>query len=127
MNTARFCQFHNVWGNKWSFCSKEKETGTMISSRILCWVPLPYELDTGTLCLLQILQTRLFPFSTVVGMIVGATSSLKNMLKSYDYWKKSQITDISNFCYWLHQKGVDIYALGCNGKNHKKVFLILNQ
>jgi hypothetical protein len=24
--------------------------------------------------------------------------------------KKSQITDISTFCYWLHQKGVGIYA-----------------
>ena len=60
MNTARFCQFHDVWGNKWSFCSEEKETGTTISSRILYWVPLPYEIDTGTLCLLQILQTRLF-------------------------------------------------------------------
>ena len=23
--------------------------------------------------------------------------------------KKSQITDISTFCYWLHQKGVGIY------------------
>jgi hypothetical protein len=23
--------------------------------------------------------------------------------------KKSQITDISNFSYWLHQKEVDIY------------------
>ena len=60
MNTARFCQFHDVWENKWSFCSEEKETGTTISSRILYWVPLPYEIDTGTLCLLQILQTRLF-------------------------------------------------------------------
>ena len=25
--------------------------------------------------------------------------------------KKSQITDISTFCYWLHQKGVGIYAI----------------
>ena len=24
-------------------------------------------------------------------------------MKNYDYWKKSQITDISTFCYWLHQ------------------------
>jgi hypothetical protein len=31
-------------------------------------------------------------------------------MKNYDYLKKSQITDISNFCYWLHQKGVGIYA-----------------
>ena len=31
-------------------------------------------------------------------------------MKNYDYWKKSQITDISTFCYWLHQKGVGIYA-----------------
>jgi ssRNA-specific RNase YbeY (16S rRNA maturation enzyme) len=31
-------------------------------------------------------------------------------MKNYDYWKKSQITDISNFSYWLHQKGVGIYA-----------------
>ena len=30
-------------------------------------------------------------------------------MKNYDYWKKSQITDISTFCYWLHQKGVGIY------------------
>ena len=30
-------------------------------------------------------------------------------MKNYDYWKKSQITDISIFCYWLHQKGVGIY------------------
>ena len=59
MNTARFCQFHDVWGNKWSFCSEKKEIGTTISSRILYWVLLPYEIDTGTLCLLQILQTRL--------------------------------------------------------------------
>jgi hypothetical protein len=29
--------------------------------------------------------------------------------QNYDYWKKSQITDISTFCYWLHQKGVGIY------------------
>ena len=27
-------------------------------------------------------------------------------MKNYDYWKKSQITDISTFCYWLHQKGL---------------------
>jgi hypothetical protein len=32
-------------------------------------------------------------------------------MKNYDYWKKSQITDISTFCYWLHQKGVGIYVL----------------
>jgi hypothetical protein len=32
-------------------------------------------------------------------------------MKNYDYWKKSQITDISTFCYWLHQKGVGIYAI----------------
>jgi hypothetical protein len=38
MNTARFCQFHDVWGNKWSFCSEKKEIGTMISSWILYWV-----------------------------------------------------------------------------------------
>jgi hypothetical protein len=57
MNTARFSQFHDVWGNKWSFCSEEKETGTTISSLILYWVPSPYEIDKGTLCLLQ---TRLF-------------------------------------------------------------------
>ena len=31
-------------------------------------------------------------------------------MKNYDYWKKSQITDISTFCYWLHQKGVGIYG-----------------
>ena len=31
-------------------------------------------------------------------------------MKNYDYWKKSQITDISTFCYWLHQKGVGIYV-----------------
>ena len=53
MNTARFCQFHDVWRSKWSFCSEEKETGTTISSRILYWVLFPYEIDTGTLCLLQ--------------------------------------------------------------------------
>jgi hypothetical protein len=34
MNTARFCQFRDVWGNKWSFCSVEKKIGTTISSRI---------------------------------------------------------------------------------------------
>jgi hypothetical protein len=97
MNTARFCQFRDVWGNKWSFCSEEKKIGTTISSRnkklsfntciftykcILCFnllsiemkiswsgppspshgiiiLLLPYEIDPGTLCLLQILQTRL--------------------------------------------------------------------
>ena len=32
-------------------------------------------------------------------------------MKNYDYWKKSQITDISTFCYWLHQKGVGIYVI----------------
>ena len=32
-------------------------------------------------------------------------------MKNYDDWKKSQITDISTFCYWLHQKGVGIYVL----------------
>ena len=32
-------------------------------------------------------------------------------MKNYDYWKKSQITDISTFCYWLHQKGVGIYVV----------------
>ena len=32
-------------------------------------------------------------------------------MKNYDYWKKSQITAISTFCYWLHQKGVGIYVL----------------
>jgi hypothetical protein len=31
-------------------------------------------------------------------------------MKYYDYWKKSQITDISMFSYWLHQKGVGIYV-----------------
>ena len=31
-------------------------------------------------------------------------------MKYYDYWKKSQITDISMFSYWLHQKGIGIYA-----------------
>jgi hypothetical protein len=35
------------------------------------------------------------------------------MVKFYEKWwiteKKSQITDISNFCYWLHQKGIGIY------------------
>ena len=30
-------------------------------------------------------------------------------MKNYDYWKKSQITDISTFCFWLHHKGVGIY------------------
>ena len=35
-------------------------------------------------------------------------------MKNYDYWKKSQITDISTFCYWLHQQGVGIYANGQN-------------
>jgi hypothetical protein len=34
-----------------------------------------------------------------------------NFMKNYDYWKKSQITDISIFSYWLHQKGVGIYEL----------------
>jgi hypothetical protein len=34
MNTARFCQFRDIWGNKWSFCSEEKKIGTTISSRI---------------------------------------------------------------------------------------------
>ena len=32
-------------------------------------------------------------------------------MQNYDYWKKSQITDISIFSYWLHQKGVGIYAV----------------
>jgi hypothetical protein len=68
MNTARFCQFHDVWGNKWSFCSEKKEIGTMISSWILYWVLLPYKIDTGTLCLLQILQTRLVHSARWSGM-----------------------------------------------------------
>jgi hypothetical protein len=34
LNTARFCQFRDVWGNKWSFCSEEKKIGTTISSWI---------------------------------------------------------------------------------------------
>ena len=33
-------------------------------------------------------------------------------MKYYDYWKKSQITDISNCSYWLYQKGVGIYEVG---------------
>jgi hypothetical protein len=46
-------------------------------------------------------------------------------MKNYDYWKKSQITDISTFCYWLHQKGVGIYALWhLNFIYGPKVFLL---
>ena len=39
MNTAHFCQFHDVWGNKWSFCSEEKETGTtnIVLSSLALW------------------------------------------------------------------------------------------
>jgi len=38
--------------------------------RILYGVPLPYEIDTG---ILWPIANKTFPFSTVVGMIVGAT------------------------------------------------------
>ena len=114
MNTARFSQFHDVWGNKWSFCSEEKETGTTILSLILYWVPLPYEIDTGTLCLLQ---TRLFHSARWSGwnhlLVTLRLVCSTIMVKFYEKWwiteKKSQITDISNFCYWLHQKGIGIY------------------
>ena len=41
-------------------------------------------------------------------------------MKNYDYWKKSQITDISTFCYWLHQKGVGIYDIAESGIKHQK-------
>ena len=39
MNTVFFCQFHDVWGNKWSFCSEEKETGTtnIVLSSLALW------------------------------------------------------------------------------------------
>ena len=43
-------------------------------------------------------------------------------MKNYDYWKKSQITDISTFCYWLHKKGVGIYVnptpMNTDGSQH---------
>ena len=38
-------------------------------------------------------------------------------MKYYDYWKKSQITDISMFSYWLHQKGVGIYEIEKENNN----------
>jgi hypothetical protein len=43
-------------------------------------------------------------------------------MKNYDYWKKSQITDISNCSYWLYQKGVGIYEVG---KDQAKGFFVL--
>ena len=113
MNTARFSQFHDVWGNKWSFCSEEKETGTTISSRILYWVPLPYEIDTGTLC---ILQTRLFHSAWWSGWnhllvnlrLVCSTIIVKFYVKNYDcriYWHLKFLLQIApkrgwHLCIW---------------------------
>jgi hypothetical protein len=41
-----------------------------LGQRILYRVPLPFEIDMGTL---WPIASKTFPFSTVVGMIVGTT------------------------------------------------------
>jgi hypothetical protein len=44
-----------------------------LGQRILYRVPLPFEIDMGTLWPIANIASKTFPFSTVVGMIVGTT------------------------------------------------------
>ena len=67
MNTARFfVNFAMSEGTSEASAAKKRKLG----QRKLYLVPLPYEIDMGTL---WPIANKTFPFSTVVGMIVGTT------------------------------------------------------
>jgi hypothetical protein len=69
MNTARFF----FWSISRCLSEASATKKRKLGQRILYRVPLPYEIDTGTLCPIANIANKTFPFSTVVEMIVGAT------------------------------------------------------
>ena len=70
MNTAHFLSISRCLREQVKLSAAKKRK---LGQRILYRVPLPFEIDMGTLWPIANIASKTFPFSTVVGMIVGTT------------------------------------------------------
>jgi hypothetical protein len=99
MNTARFCQFHDVWGNKWSYLQRRKGNW---DNEYCIEFPCLMKSTREHYGLLQILQARLFHSARWSGWL-SAPQCSTIMVKFYEkLWLLKKITNYWHLkLFWL--------------------------